>query len=111
MTGSDHFPIRLEVTSPHIETVEFPMAPRYNLNQIDWSIFDETLTSTLEAIRHKWDLLIAYSHRTSNLNTAAQAITTALQRAIEESAPHIQIFPRSKTWWNDDIREHRRIMK
>src|SRR5262249_43506368 len=69
------------------------------------------LASTLDKIQDKWDLLIAHAHRRPNLETAAQTLTDAIQHAIQQAAPIIKRAPQAKVWWNEDIKEKRRIMK
>lgn len=43
-----------------------------------------------------------------DLNQAATALTKAISRFLDRYAPRAKISPRSKRWWNDDIREQRK---
>jgi ribonuclease HI len=109
-TGSDHLPIRFDIISASLETVESPTNSKYNWKKTDWPVFKQSFLATLDQHRNDWEGLIAHAQHSTNLDRAAELLAYAIQQGVKGSTPLRFNSPRAKNWWTPEIDTQRRIM-
>ena len=93
-----------------LPSIESPLQSRLNWKKADWELFTKTLQSEHLKMKTVWDSLMAGADYTQNLDTASKLLTDLIDYAASCSTPPINISPRSKIWWSDDIRKARTNM-
>ncbi|GLV37542.1 hypothetical protein CBL_20354 [Carabus blaptoides fortunei] len=87
--GSDHFPIKLSLTSPNIGTAQHQY-PRWNLKNANWELFKQLVKNNTKDISDA-----------DNINTIVDDITKNTITAAEKSIGYINSTKIHKTvpWW------------
>jgi hypothetical protein len=93
--GTDHVPI---LTILDVEVKAEPPAPYRNFRTVDWGHFKEELAEQLERLPDAREL-----HTIDEFNNAVNALTVAIQDAIEAAIPLSKAVPHSRRWWNKEL--------
>ncbi|KAI0055117.1 hypothetical protein BV25DRAFT_1769449, partial [Artomyces pyxidatus] len=99
---TDHVPILTDLD------IVFDVAtstPRHNFHMTDWTLFQQTLSSALEAKGRPAEF------RTGELaqfETSLRSFMDAVQSAVEKAVPLTQGTPYSKRWWTKELTDLRK---
>ena len=109
-TGSDHMAMWFSITPTAITTLDSPFHPRLNWKKTDWDLFTKTLQDNFHTLKTTWTGLMSGADITRNLDTASEALTDMINDAATAASPPCNSSPRSKVWWNNEIRQSRTTM-
>ena len=97
--GSDHKPVE---TILNLQPCPYgPEAQQqYTYKNTDWKIFKQKLQSYLPNLDH------LETPTAETVDKLANDISTAIQRATQETTPQVDICQFSKRWWNKDLENY-----
>lgn len=124
MAGSDHHPILFTLSAAcQSRDRSEEQTARYNTRKADWDAFSRSF-SEIVAQEPDFHCLHHYPHPSPSLSKSlllgeepsleqrldslATKITDAIAQAASTSIPRIKAGPRSKPWWNDQLKDLRR---
>jgi hypothetical protein len=107
-TGSDHEVITFSINLNLNNYVDIPTSTnKFNWNKADWNKFANTLIELDIANSITWERLLDNNNlNESKLEEATQLLQDKILEAIDLLIPKIQITPRLKIWWNEEINEN-----
>ena len=124
MAGSDHHPILFTLSALcQSRDKGQEQTARYNTRKADWDSFSQSF-SEIVANDSEFHSLHQYPHPSpalskslligdepsleQRLDSLASRLTNAITQAASTSIPRIKTGPRSKPWWNDQLKDLRR---
>jgi exonuclease III len=98
--NTDHLPILtvMNLCAETEEACEFP-----NFREVDWGEFRKELSTQLDKLP-----IAAPIGSQSQLDSACDSLTKAIQRTIDRKVPTSTITPKSKRWWTKELTQLRR---
>lgn len=99
---TDHLPV---LTALNLEIPIAQPANIRNYREVDWGEFRESLTNHLDKLDNAKQIT-----NQEQLNVSCDALTRAIQAAIEDSIPITKICSKSKRWWTKELTQMRRRM-
>jgi hypothetical protein len=108
-TGSDHEVITFQITSLHPDMDITTSPPRLNWKKTDWDTFVKTLQTLTAATSSRWTPL-SQNPTPENLDEWANILRDSIQATAEVATPPLDILPRSKRWWTQEIEMARAAM-
>jgi len=92
---TDHLPI---VTLLDLLVEPAAKMPYPNFREVDWEEFKTTLETQLQCLPPPEHILTQHQ-----LDASCEALTSAIQYAIQERVPVTEITPKSKQWWTKEL--------
>ncbi|KAF8602152.1 hypothetical protein BDV93DRAFT_410430, partial [Ceratobasidium sp. AG-I] len=100
ITSTDyHFPILTEL---NLDCRQSPQVTRRNFKEVDW----ETVWCALES--KLADLSTARIQTSERLETRVEDLTKAIDAAIEQAIPPVEVTEFSKRWWTKKLKALRK---
>lgn len=93
--NTDHLPILTELD---LETDIHDPDPFPNFREVDWEGFRNALVNQLDP---SW--VNAPIITQGELDCSCLTLTTAIQKAINEQVPDVEILSKSKHWWTKEL--------
>src|SRR5690606_20841506 len=103
LSGSDHLPVRFNIYSTNVTSLETPLEPKLNWKKADWEKFDTSLRAIWEETEDLFLSKLNYKCDNQDMDDAASILSEAIHRATTGTIPTIKLSPRSKIWWNEDL--------
>jgi hypothetical protein len=109
-TGSDHDVIRFQIQSLHPDLEFNTQEPRLNWRKTNWDKFSKTLKHLSTETQPLWQRHQSQPSA-NNLDAWATLLRDIIKKAAESSTPYLNVTPRSKRWWTEEISTARTVMK
>jgi hypothetical protein len=108
-TGSDHDVIRFQIQSLHPDLEFTTQEPRLNWRKTNWDKFSKTLKHLSTETQPLWQRHQSQPSA-NNLDAWATLLRDIIKKAAESSTPYLNVTPRSKRWWTEEISTARTVM-
>jgi hypothetical protein len=108
-TGSDHDVIRFQIQSLHPDLEFTTQEPRLNWRKMNWDKFSKTLKHLSTETQPLWQRHQSQPSA-NNLDAWAILLHDINKRAADSSTPYLNVTPRSKRWWTEEISTARTVM-
>ena len=97
---TDHLPILTEL---NLQLGLIADKPFTNFREVDWAEFQTALGTQLSRLPPPAQICDQ-----AQLDTSCEALTLAIQEAIQEQVPVTEVTPKSKRWWTKELSQLRK---
>jgi hypothetical protein len=109
-TGSDHLPIKFDITSDQFETVPSPLCQKYNWKRTDWGRLQKNLLKQEQELKSEWENIFNHTENNAVMKNGAELITSMILDAVNNSTPLYRPSRHAKWWRTYKLSDLRTVM-